>query len=522
MNRRNVREFSHSWKVDQLHSSLAREPELWSPKTYLSSNNWVKFSLDSVGSNLVSQVIRISVHKSENLDVLLLNCDATLDGIPVTTLGVIKIRCTDLPGWKFHFNSPIERVKNGVHEFCVRLFVGEDVVQQSSLQNIDLRMLSRDIGHLLQSSEFSDLTLKTRNGDFKAHRAILFVRCPELLQILSIKEDESSSRRVLYTVTDQVLKILLHYWYLGRLDRIEIETGLRNAINTFHLDDLKAKLCAYPTSSSTTTCVRTSNHSVTWPIKIFWASLPKKVLTSPVFHPSHLCSLQLMLQIQTVDDSDDVQVKISLNSDFLTDNCRIEVKTAVVNAFEELIQVRSFPMDPLIQDWKEVIVLKKDDTEDILQDDVLALFCEVTIHQTVHELNENAYSDNSIQNQAVSFQDLTNLSDSLSALFVSGKFSDLTIEARGKKFKVHKAILSARAQKLFKAIKSKMGFGGTVCVFNDEEPDVLKSLLIYIYSARVDVTDSGKATKLFLSADKYDLGLLKKSCLSYIKSNITF
>ncbi|KAG8182000.1 hypothetical protein JTE90_014379 [Oedothorax gibbosus] len=284
-----------------------------------------------------------------------------------------------------------------------------------------------------------------------------------------------------------------------------------------------SKTCAYPTNTTTITRVKKFTHNIFWPIKDMRFPIPKKVFNSPVFYPVDKVSLQLMLMLEPMNEFGKIRVSVRLSPDFVPSNCTIHLKTALVDVFEELTQVRSFDLHPQLE-WKEVAVLNQDDQEGILDEDTMTFHCEMTIHQTVHEVIINEYSKESIGGLTPPHQDYAGLSASLKTLYESGKFADLTLQAGDKMFKLHKAILSARAPKLFEILqdvsRGRRVFQQTGVV--DEEPDVLNTLLMYVYCARVELVNMGDATKLYLAASKYELGLLKKKCLAYIKSNITF
>lgn len=523
LTRRSVKEFTHLWKLEQLPSLLSENKEIWSPKIYVSASSWLQFCLDSAGTDLISDVVRLTVKYSSSLKVSLVNCDLTLDDLSMPSFKPVRILSLSLPGWKFHYNSNLERVKKGRFLFTTRLFVAENV-NQSVEATLDLRKLSIDIGRLSDSANSRDLVLETSRGNvFRAHCAILSVRCPELLRLLNVLENEPSPRRrVLYTVPEEVLKVLLVYWYRGefQVGRTDIEPHLRNAINYFKLGDLMSQTCAYPTNSTTITSVRKSTHNVVWPIKEMRFPIPKKVFNSPVFYPLEKVPLQIMLMLEPLEESGDIRVSVRLSPDFVPTSCSIHLKTALVDVFDEQTQVRSFAVNNQLQ-WNEVAILKRDDHEDILDGDTMTFHCEMTISQTVHEVLRNEFSDESIGGlHSTTYKDFSGLSASLKTLYESEKFADLILRAGDREFKLHNAVLSARAPKLLKLIQERRGFQQSDVI--DEIPDVLNILLMYVYCGRVDLSNIGDATKLYLAASKYELGLLKKKCLAYIKSNITF
>ena len=143
------------------------------------------------------------------------------------------------------------------------------------------------------------------------------------------------------------------------------------------------------------------------------------------------------------------------------------------------------------------------------------------------------------------------LSSDLKNLINDEKSSDLTIEAGGKKFNVHRNILMARSPVLADLIKKKEENNGIE--LKDMKADTLRELLTYIYtdsSINVDemanallvaadsyqllglkthcekhlgeVIKPTNASSMLILADQYKCRQLKKSVLSYCKDNHTY
>lgn len=109
----------------------------------------------------------------------------------------------------------------------------------------------------------------------------------------------------------------------------------------------------------------------------------------------------------------------------------------------------------------------------------------------------------------------------LKEMYESGKFSDISLQARNVKFPAHKNILASRS-KVFDAMFQHMKETQTgVIQVEDIEPAVLSTLLQYIYTGIVDDFDIEKAIALYPAADKYFLEELKNWCVNIMLENMT-
>ncbi|UYV82973.1 DNAH8 [Cordylochernes scorpioides] len=113
------------------------------------------------------------------------------------------------------------------------------------------------------------------------------------------------------------------------------------------------------------------------------------------------------------------------------------------------------------------------------------------------------------------------LSDDLSQLLESHRFSDVVLYAGDKKFHAHKAILAARSQ-VFDAMfshKMKESLKNKVHI-EDVDPDVLWGMLQFIYSGKISQM-AQIAGGLLVAADKYGLERLKELCEETMVANLT-
>ncbi|XP_046654672.1 speckle-type POZ protein-like [Daphnia pulicaria] len=106
----------------------------------------------------------------------------------------------------------------------------------------------------------------------------------------------------------------------------------------------------------------------------------------------------------------------------------------------------------------------------------------------------------------------------LEELYETMKFSDFTINVRGRQFKAHKSILATRSQ-YFAAMfehPTKENLTNQVEI-EDVEPDVFQEILRYIYTGKVsESTMENMPAGILAVADKYLLEQLKSECETQI------
>jgi speckle-type POZ protein len=102
----------------------------------------------------------------------------------------------------------------------------------------------------------------------------------------------------------------------------------------------------------------------------------------------------------------------------------------------------------------------------------------------------------------------------LEELYENMKFSDITVNVRGRKFKAHKNILATRST-VFAAMfehPTKENLTNQIEV-EDVEPDVFNEILRFIYTGRLSESTMGKMSAgILAAADKYLLEQLKIEC----------
>jgi speckle-type POZ protein len=110
------------------------------------------------------------------------------------------------------------------------------------------------------------------------------------------------------------------------------------------------------------------------------------------------------------------------------------------------------------------------------------------------------------------------LSSHLEELFNNMSSSDVILNIRGREFPAHKIILATRSEVFAAMFKhpTKENSNNQVKI-EDIEPEVFDQLLRFIYTGRVSTaTMESMVANLFIAADKYLLGELKKECENYM------
>ena len=111
--------------------------------------------------------------------------------------------------------------------------------------------------------------------------------------------------------------------------------------------------------------------------------------------------------------------------------------------------------------------------------------------------------------------------DFLEQLFLEEKFSDIKlVTSCGKELKAHRNILAARSPKFETAFEKAVKAENNSVEIKDVKHDVLKEMLRYIYTDRIENIET-IATELFIASNDYKIDDLKIECSKYIANNIT-
>lgn len=107
-------------------------------------------------------------------------------------------------------------------------------------------------------------------------------------------------------------------------------------------------------------------------------------------------------------------------------------------------------------------------------------------------------------------------------LLVSGKFSDVILNVKGKKFRVHKNILAVHSQ-VFSSVmehNNEEHANDTVNIY-DSEPDIFADFLHFMYSGSTQNLNSENVVHLYTLADKYQVNDLNKACVAFMMNHIS-
>lgn len=155
----------------------------------------------------------------------------------------------------------------------------------------------------------------------------------------------------------------------------------------------------------------------------------------------------------------------------------------------------------------------------LLPNDTLTLLCEISItgDNIVHSGSSKPIH-NSYKVQPL--ETVNRLSQDISNIYETEKFSDCSIVCEGKEFKCHKNILSTRST-VFDAMFSAGMLESQSSIVNiqDLDADIVEDMVKYIYSGRVSGLPA-KADRLLSAAEKYDLRDLKTMCETALCDNI--
>uniref|UniRef100_A0A8C5M987 Speckle type BTB/POZ protein like n=1 Tax=Leptobrachium leishanense TaxID=445787 RepID=A0A8C5M987_9ANUR len=114
---------------------------------------------------------------------------------------------------------------------------------QSGTNNLKVPecQLAEDLGHLWETTRFTDCSLYVGGQEFKAHKAILAARSPVFSAMFEHEMEESNKNRVdIHDVDPEVFKEMMRFVYTGKASHLDqMADGLLAAADKYALERLK-------------------------------------------------------------------------------------------------------------------------------------------------------------------------------------------------------------------------------------------------------------------------------------------
>lgn len=146
----------------------------------------------------------------------------------------------------------------------------------------------------------------------------------------------------------------------------------------------------------------------------------------------------------------------------------------------------------------------QDPTNKLLKNNYLTVLCKVMLEQDMIEDEEEVLKKET-SNRLQEF-------DTFEKLFSNKAFSDVTITAKGKNFKLHKCILSTRSSVFEAMFRNDMKERNQNTVeIKDIKYKILQELFRYMYTGTVNNIEK-IVDELLIAADKYNVEGLKSLC----------
>ncbi|KQJ89143.1 hypothetical protein BRADI_4g23747v3 [Brachypodium distachyon] len=237
-----------------------------------------------------------------------------------------------------------------------------------------------------------------------------------------------------------------------------------------------------------TTSVPFSVGGHNWAMKYF----PNGSKAAAGYIPGHI-SVYLVLDS---DDAKDVKAQFSFN---IVDKDGVPVPSYSRTTTEHI-----FPRKG--SDWGFSNFIKHEDLEGSahLRGDSFRIMCDVTVGMKIRCEETKC---NPLEVPA------SNLHQHLGDLLKGMDGADVTFQVGGHKFTAHRYVLAARSSvfkaELFGAMKEKTD---SPIQIDNMESDVFESLLLFIYTDSLPVTDTVMAGHLLVAADRYNIERLKLIC----------
>ena len=190
------------------------------------------------------------------------------------------------------------------------------------------------------------------------------------------------------------------------------------------------------------------------------------------------------------------------------------VKMSILNKKGTRVFQQIISSNPSDQNWIEFNLSK----EQIIQSDCQQSDGSLTFCWKIYTHVKREPTSSSANPSVLAVDCSGGLSSHLEELFNNMSSSNVILNIRGREFPAHKIILATRSEVFAAMFKhpTKENSNNQVKI-EDIEPEVFDQLLYFIYTGRVSTaTMESMAANLFIAADKYLLGELKKECENYM------
>ena len=170
-----------------------------------------------------------------------------------------------------------------------------------------------------------------------------------------------------------------------------------------------------------------------------------------------------------------------------------------------------------VRNWTCSRIINHSDVKNVLSDDTLSIMVEINITRIV-----TGSMRKPVVKAIVPSKEEATFSKYMKNVFVSSRFTDVTILCGEKEFNCHKAILAERSsvfESMF-TIEMKEAMENEVTI-KDMDAETCQQMLLYIYSSKVEAIDKeGNAESLLAAAEKYDLKGLKTLTENHLSANL--
>lgn len=117
---------------------------------------------------------------------------------------------------------------------------------------------------------------------------------------------------------------------------------------------------------------------------------------------------------------------------------------------------------------------------------------------------------------------MNKLTQDLKNLLLNGEWSDVTLKADDREFKVHRNILTVRSPVFASMLQDDTNENATdVMDIPNCSADVFEIFLSYVYTGTADTLSSNNVFDVYYTANTYQVNDLKYECMKHMEENIS-